>query len=101
VATCDHHIVGFGIALPQSDELRALYVAPASIKGAGRALLQELEQQTQHAGGTCLVCDASLNAEAFYLRNGFQVESYTSHTLSSGIAMPSVRMKKSLSAARS
>lgn len=90
-------IVGFGSIVAAASELRAVYVAPAAGgRGVGRALLDRLVDKALAIGLTHLAMDASINAEAFYLRNGFRTESSGEHVLQSGARMACVRMRRNL-----
>jgi len=59
-------------------------------------LLAALEAWAIAAGISQLHLDASLNAEAFYQRNGFGVVEYSQHQLRSGLPMDCVKMRKLL-----
>jgi hypothetical protein len=93
VAEADGEVVGFGMAIPPRQELRALYVKPNPIGGVGRLLLRSIEDQAFQLCDA-LACDASLNAVAFYRVNGYAELGPVDHVLSSGVAVPCVRMKK-------
>ncbi len=97
VAEMDSGVVGFGVIVPRFNELRACYVLPRlGRQGIGRALLSELERQAQQAGGDWLNLNASLNAESFYLANGFVTDGLGRHPLPGGREMSCVRMYKFL-----
>jgi putative acetyltransferase len=101
VAHLDGEIVGFGSIVPAALELRAVYVHPAwGRRGVGTSLLQALEQIALERGMTYLQMEASLNAESFYRRNGFDVIARGTHRLSTGQEMPCVKMQKSLGTPR-
>jgi putative acetyltransferase len=90
-------ILGFGSIVPSNDELRAVYVrSEHGRKGVGRAILRRLEDIAREAGLRELRMDASINAEAFYIANGFSSEARGEHTMPSGRRMECVRMCKSL-----
>lgn len=90
-------VQGFGIVSPASCQLRALYVHPAVCsRGIGRALLQELESRTRGLGIKMLQLNASLNAERFYQRNGYESLMRDSFALSSDYEMACVKMEKDL-----
>lgn len=98
VAESNEQIVGFGSIVPLNNELRACYVSPASTgKGVGQAILKELESQALKRGVDFLQADASLNAEGFYVRNGYSIASRGQHLLRSGRKMDCVLMRKYLS----
>ena len=89
--------VGFGSIVPRAHELRGLYVHPAHGRsGIGAMIVGELEGRARRHGLTELTLDASINAEAFYRRNGFQVEGRGEHVLPSGRRIACVHMRKQL-----
>jgi putative acetyltransferase len=94
IAQAGDEVIGFAIAVPSKNELRAVYVKRNPIGKIGTALLADVEQRAFNAGAEWLACDASLNAEAFYKANGYAEESRADHLLSSGGTMACVRMKK-------
>jgi len=97
VAEMDNSVVGFGIVLPRLNEIRACYVLPRlSRQGIGRSLLAELERSAQQAGVDWLNLNASLNAEPFYLANGFVADGLGRQPLPGGREMSCVRMYKFL-----
>jgi putative acetyltransferase len=71
VAEIDNAIVGWvGI---RSDEIYGLYVDPHLVnRGIGSGLLRLAEENMLAAGITKARLDASWNAEAFYIRQGFK-----------------------------
>lgn len=90
--------MGFGSIVPESEELRAVYVhARAGRCGVGSAILEQLELLAVSHGCAQLQMDASVNAEAFYRRNGYIVVERGIHRLSSGHDMACVKMRKTLS----
>lgn len=97
VAEQEGVIIGFGAIIPANNELRAVYVSPGCGRnGVGKAILQQLEDLASTVNVTELNLDASLNAEQFYLNNGYTVKSRGSHKLTSGHEMPCVFMRKFL-----
>lgn len=92
-------IVGFGSIVPSLSELRAVYVrAELGRRGVGGAILRGLERIAVTRGLSELHMDASINAEAFYRRHGYQVIDRGEHGLANGAAMACVRMRKTLPA---
>ncbi len=66
-------VVGFGMIDPQLAELRALYVAPESChRGIGGKILMKLELCARTCGVSRLHVNASLNADQFYRRHGYE-----------------------------
>jgi ribosomal protein S18 acetylase RimI-like enzyme len=95
VAREQEKVVGMGIVDLDRNYLGAIYVHPSvGRKGVGRKLLDRLEILTREQGLTWLQLDASLNAEAFYLKHGYQVVEKGFHTLASGLQMPCIKMIK-------
>ena len=98
VAETGGDTVGFAIAVPSREELRALYVKPNGAGRVGRVLLAELERRAFRTA-KALNCDASLNAVPFYRANGYAEKGRAEHILSSGVSVPCVRMSKARPAA--
>ncbi len=89
--------VGFGF-IDKGGELQGVYVHPDyGRRGIGASLLARLEQEAIVLGLSALTADASLNAEAFYSKQGFEVIEHGVHRLASGQEMACVKMRKSLS----
>jgi ribosomal protein S18 acetylase RimI-like enzyme len=93
VAEARDAVIGYGVAVPSREQLRALYVKPNAIGRVGKALLGELEKRA-FTVAEVLTCDASLNAVGFYKANGYTEEGRVEHVLSSGAGVPCIRMKK-------
>lgn len=88
----DAYVAGFGSIVPALAELRAVDVDPAHGRaGTGGLILRELERRARGHGLSELRMHASLNAEAFYRRHGYEVLGFGEHVLRS-----SVRMRKAL-----
>jgi putative acetyltransferase len=96
VAEAADEIVGYAIAVPSENELRAVYVKPNPTRHVGRALLAEVEKRAFDRGAESLACSASLNAEAFYKVNGYTEESRGQHRMRTGELMDCVFMRKTL-----
>lgn len=69
VAERDAAVVGF--ASVKGTVLYALFVDPAKGRGAGRPLLEAIEDRLRRDGATVLSLQATLNAVPFYRRHGF------------------------------
>ncbi len=90
-------IVGFGSIVPDMSELRAVYVAPTHVRrGIGTQVLHRLEALAGAANLAELRVNASINAEAFYLFNGYLALEWGEHVLGSGQRMACIRMQKLL-----
>jgi putative acetyltransferase len=97
VARQNNLIVGFGSIVPNNNELRALYVHPSFGRcGIGAGILAVLEHEARSLGLSYLQMDASINAESFYRKHGFEIIEYASHQLASGQEMACVKMRKVL-----
>jgi putative acetyltransferase len=89
--------VGIGVLVVTNSELRACYVDPRNVrKGVGSALIWEIERLARQHGLTQLHLDSSLNAEPFYAALGYCVEERIDYTLSSGVKMAAVKMRRRL-----
>ena len=77
-------VFGFATAILNQEELRAVYVAPNPHPGVGAALLKNLEKLCTERGCKKLQMDASINAESFYNRHGYQSLEHGTHILRSG-----------------
>jgi putative acetyltransferase len=90
-------MAGFGSLAPASAEIRGVYVDPRfDRRGIGSSILRELERMAAQRGIQGLHLDASVNAESFYARHGYEAVARGTHTLGRGTPMASVRMRKSL-----
>jgi ribosomal protein S18 acetylase RimI-like enzyme len=95
VAESGSGILGFGLMIPKSRDLRALYVHPAAGRqGIGRKILQALETRAVAEGISGLQLVASLNAQAFYQGHGYQALSRGSLPLSGEHKMDCIKMEK-------
>jgi len=93
----NERIIGFGSIVPNSAELRALYVAAAhGRRGVGRAILGRLEELAREVGLSELHMDSSINAVPFYEANGFTSLEQGEHRMASGGRMACVRMRKAI-----
>lgn len=93
VAEAGGEIIGFAMAALSKRELLALYARPNKTGNIGRDLLAAIEQLAFQAAAL-LVCEASLNAEAFYKANGYTAERGKDLVTSSGVVSRVVKMKK-------
>jgi putative acetyltransferase len=97
IAELDGEPVGLGALVVRNSELRACYVVPeASRKGVGTALVAEIERIAAEKGLERLELLASLNAEPFYARLGYEAHGRTEHVLRTGQRMAAVKMVKML-----
>ena len=97
VGEIEASVLGFGIFVPRFEELCALYVHPdAGRRGIGKRILQALESRTNEQGILRIRLNASLNAEEFYLSNGYKTLSRGKFRLSADYEMDCVKMEKRL-----
>ena len=90
-------VVAFGSIVPRLQELRAVYVHPdAGRRGIGSLVVAALERLALEHGVRQLEMVASINAEAFYQREGFESVERGTHRLESGQEMACVSMIKHL-----
>jgi len=89
--------VGVAQLDPADGRLRALFVdAGDQQRGIGRALLAEVEALARRRGLGRLHGAMSLNAVPFYERAGFRAAAGVERLVSARIAIPILRMEKSL-----
>ena len=95
VAELDGVPVGIGALVLEKSELRAVYVAPEGARrGCGSALVREIERTARDNRVTRLTLHASLNAEQFYARLGYDALERTEVVLPNDHRMAVVRMAK-------
>jgi putative acetyltransferase len=97
VAEDGSSVIGFGSIVPDSNELRSVYVnADIAGRGVGSAILKALEILAAARGCPELQFEASRNAESFYARNGYISIAQGTHRLSGGREMACITMRKGL-----
>ena len=97
LAELDGLPAGIGALVPQTSELRACYVLPEMARrGVGRALVREIERLAREGGLNELELAGSLNAEAFYLEQGYRARERGEVKLSNGHTLACVWMEKDL-----
>jgi putative acetyltransferase len=97
IAEFDGQAVGIGALISASNQLRACYVAPeAARRGVGTALVRAIEHEARARGVSFLDLEASINAEAFYSRLGYESLGRGAHALRTGRLMTCVKMRKRL-----
>jgi putative acetyltransferase len=97
IAERDGEPVGLGSLVVRNSELRACYVVPeASRMGVGSAVVKEIEWLAVGHGLAEIRLTASINAEAFYLAQGYEVVERIEHVLRSGQRMAAVTMRRGL-----
>jgi putative acetyltransferase len=99
VAERGAEVVAFGQLDLGRGEVEAVYVTPGAIgAGIGSAVLAHLEALARDHGLRVLALCASLNAEAFYARRGYQARGREKHPLTAAMAVDCIRMDKALAA---
>ena len=93
VASSDDCILGYGIANPSACEIKSLCARPNTKGRVGAAILEALVEQCKDRGCAYLELSSSLNAETFYLENGFRVLARGQHAMASGLEMECVKMR--------
>ena len=79
------------------NEVRAVHVHPDYVRqGVGKLLLEAVEKEAISQHIEKLRVSASTNAQSFYQACVYKVFKHSFHTLRSGIQIPCVYMKKSL-----
>jgi ribosomal-protein-alanine N-acetyltransferase len=96
VAEVEGTIVGFGAADLAEGDVVADYVDPAyQDEGVGTALLNRVERALLEAGHDEASLTASINAEAFYQRHGYEVTDRTDLE-EAEVEFPVVKMRREL-----
>lgn len=94
VAKQSEQILGFG-CFDANHQVQGLYVHPnCGRRGIGSQIFAVLEQTASSLGMSYFQVDASINAEAFYQKQGFKTIEYATHRLNSGQEMACVKMQK-------
>ena len=97
VAEFGRELAGFSEVDLGRAEVKAVYVHPDHVRrGAGLALMAQLEAAARDAQCGELWLDSSLTAVSFYEATGFTVVRSMTHQLASGPIIPCVRMSKTL-----
>jgi putative acetyltransferase len=97
VAEVDGVMAGFGVIVPAEQEVRAVYVHPSmGRRGIGAEILRSLETLAAEHGIRRLQLNASINAEKFYVDNGYSAIEPGVHPLGSGVEMACIKMCKTL-----
>lgn len=95
VARQGAEVVEFGSIVPRNDELRSLYIHPkVGRRRIGSQILQILEKTAISEGRSLLKVDASVNAELFYAKHGFEIVERGTHCLHSGHEMACIKMRE-------
>lgn len=90
-------VLGFASLDQRSAEVGAVYVDPAHTRrGAGRRLMNAIEEAARRANLTRLEVTASLNALPFYRAVGFSLIEHATSRTREGVEMPCGRMAKDL-----
>jgi len=94
VARLEGRIVGYGSIIPAQHEFRSCYVSPEQGRqGIGSAIVQGLLRNARALQLSHLEMHSSLNAEAFYQKNGFYTKALGVHRFTNGVQMPCAIMR--------
>uniref|UniRef100_I2Q4H5 N-acetyltransferase domain-containing protein n=1 Tax=Desulfovibrio sp. U5L TaxID=596152 RepID=I2Q4H5_9BACT len=85
-----------GLAGLRGCEVSLLYTAPTAAPGTGVRLLRTVEALARESGLKGLTLNASRNALAFYLSQGYAVLRLASRPLPGGVSLPVCLMAKTL-----
>ncbi len=97
VATIDKRVVGFGWLVPETLEIRAVYVHPSQQRqGIGSEILRHMEDIAVDQHLPHLDAEASKNSVEFYASQGIQNLGQSEQVLWSGITVPCVKMRKAI-----
>lgn len=96
VAHRGEEILGICIFSLPEGELFALYVSPSSVgQGVGTELLKYVESLGIRRSLPGLTVRSTVNAESFYIRQGFVPQREERHELPGGLSLRCIRMYKS------
>jgi putative acetyltransferase len=99
VALAERRVIGF--ARISWSEVEALYVHPAETgRRVGLRLLSELEKSAASRDVRMLRLDAAISAKPFYESAGYRSLGPSLPVFDNGVALPCIRMQKTLRAAR-
>jgi GNAT superfamily N-acetyltransferase len=96
VAEYRGRIIGFSTVISAENILLRAFVAPGDWRGIGSQLIERAENEARKYGVAYLDCEASVNAEGFYARHGYEVVERGLYRMQCGLEAPCVRMKKRL-----
>ncbi len=97
LAESDEGIIGFGIVIPERNELRAIYVKPNRAGSVGSVIMNELLNRSRERKIAFLEMDASVNAVSFYENHGFVSVQRSVHQMDNGMKMDCMKMRIDLS----
>lgn len=98
IVACDKDaILGLGIMDLAAREISAVYVAPEHAgQGVGSRILSELEETARQQALPQLTVFSTLNAQQFYLKNGYLAHGPAIHPLPDGLELECIEMCKRL-----
>jgi len=97
VAEREGRVLAFGSIVVSASELRSVYVHPSVGRhGVGSQIVAELEGLAMAHSLASLELTASLNAEKFYVRQGYEVVGRDVRRIGTGVRMACLKMKKAL-----
>jgi len=90
-------VIANGFFSVKEQELRALYVLPHyTNKGAGRLIMERLEETAREKRLKKLALQSTLNAVSFYRSLGYREIKTERHAVSEDVSVTCVRMEKEL-----
>ena len=99
VLELDGQIVATGMLGLETGKLDAIFVKPVHMaRGLGRMMLKHLEQIAVEKGLNELTLVSTLNAAAFYRKNGFVGEEVSVYHSPRGLSLACIPMKKTIGA---
>ena len=97
VLELDGQVVATGMLGWETGKLDAVFVKPVQMaKGYGRMMLNHLESIAIERGLNELMLDSTLNAAAFYRKNGFIGEEVSVYHSPRGVSLACIPMKKNI-----
>jgi L-amino acid N-acyltransferase YncA len=93
IAEAGDDVIGFAVADPTREELRAIYVKRNSVGRVGQTLLSEVERRA-FATADRLTVVASETAVEFYVENGYSDDGPARYLDSTGSFVPCRTMRK-------
>ncbi len=97
VAIDSAKVIGYGFFNAIDREVRAVYVLPANInRGAGRLILDKLEELAREKGIENLSLQSTLNAVGFYKKQGYREIGTEKHCIDDSVSLACVRLEKNL-----
>lgn len=95
VAENDCGRVGFAQYFPDIEYIEAVHVLPGyTNQGIGKQLVEKIEQIARQHGAEKIRLDASLNAEKFYRKCGYEQKQGSVYICNNGMQLPTIAFEK-------